>query len=83
MMDNIDFVTDISSLFILEVYRLLEQTVVDDIVIWDFFLVSLLSLFPDCVCVWVGCVCMRSFVRKIGLEGDIHVCIIFIVDEQK
>lgn len=26
---------------------------------------------------------MRSFVREICLEGDIHVCIIFIVDEQK
>lgn len=41
MMENIDFVTDISLLFILEVYRLLEQTVVDVIDIWDFFLVSL------------------------------------------
>lgn len=59
-MDDIDFVTDISSLFILEVYRLLQHTVVDVIVIWDFFLVSLLSLFPDCVCVWMGgCACVR------------------------
>lgn len=41
MMENIDFVTDISLLFILEVYRLLEQTVDDYIVIWDIFLVSL------------------------------------------
>lgn len=40
-MDDIDFVTDISSLFILEVYRLLQHTVVDVIVIWNFFLVSL------------------------------------------
>lgn len=54
-MDDIDFVTDISSLFILEVYRLLEQTVVDVIVIWDFFLVSFcLSFLTVFVFGWVG-----------------------------
>lgn len=46
MIDNIDFVINISSLFILEVYELV-HTVVK--FIWDFFL----CLFFLAVCVWV------------------------------